>query len=88
MRDHLKVIHVTAALRRRIAHVEEADALFPNAAEGSLPLEIAKVALADELLCMVKEQHAARLARLPARARSLARVVHLSTGKRARRRAG
>lgn len=84
----LKVIRVTEALQRRIAHVQDADALFPNAPEGYPPIEVAKVALADELLCALYDKTAAGVARLPERARSgIARVVDLQGRKRTRRRA-
>jgi hypothetical protein len=75
----LKVIRVTETLAARIASVRRTVGLFDD--DGP-PLE--KIALCDELMRVIEQQEATRLARLPQRAG--VRIINFSSASRRRAR--
>jgi hypothetical protein len=80
-----KVIYVTEAVAAAIDAANSAEALYPGQAGGCLPIEMAKVRLANEVLRVIREQtqraHAERLDCLPRRPKA-ARVVNIRDGRR------
>lgn len=75
----LKALKLTPLILDQLARVERAAALYPNADDGTAPLDIEKVTLAELVFEEVQRQQTQqRIHRLPVKARAVPVVVDVA----------